>query len=393
MALKRKGEDPKTKVKVTSVKEDVTPNAENKRKMDEYNAASAAYKSAESKYKSDVEAYNKQIKAYSEQPKGRRDMTTFFQGGGRYLNPQELEAFNKENEDVSRRGGLKASKVYVSKDYGKEGVAMGYSGYKGAYHEWLDKPTAPKKQTLAEPKAPNLSLERMPMLKVKKIESTSSKKLATPTEKETPEWEAPSRKYMKTKSGKKIAYNVSAGEFIGGEINRGKQKDGSVRLGSYLAPKSKSKIKESGFQYNREGKEAKAYYGGFEGQTKSDINERRGAIKAEKRELRQGIKDVRRGVTPASESLSKSERIQGYRKEIKNLRAENKQAKQAGKYFDKNLEARSFYDDGREVVRAQAKEKPGAKFFTPEAMKGYRESMNNPANRNTISAKIKNQKK
>jgi hypothetical protein len=384
MALKRKGEDPKTKVKITSVKEDVTPNAENKRKMDEYNAASTAYKSAESKYKSDVDAYNKQMKVYNEKNvKGRRDMT-FFQDGNRYLNPQELDEYNKRKSE--EYGGLKASKVMVSKGYGKSNVDVSskgekgsYSGYLGAAHEWFDKPTAPKKQTLAEPKAPNLSLERMPMLKIKKIETTSSKKLAERTPSEEPEqWQAPSRRYTETKVTKSTARNAARNE---GKLKSARVSDISL----------KSKV--AGLSYNKEGKEAKAYYGGFEGQTKSDITERRGAIKVEKRELRQGIKDVRRGVTPASESLSKSERIQGYRKEIKNLRAENKQAKQAGKYFDKNLEARSFYDEGREVVRAQAKEKPGAKFFTPEAMKGYRESMNNPANRNTISAKIKKEKK
>ena len=384
MALKRKGEDPKTKVKITSVKEDVTPNAENKRKMDEYNAASTAYKSAESKYKSDVDAYNKQMKVYNEKNvKGRRDMT-FFQDGNRYLNPQELDEYNKRKSE--EYGGLKASKVMVSKGYGKSNVDVSskgekgsYSGYLGAAHEWFDKPTAPKKQTLAEPKAPNLSLERMPMLKIKKIETTSSKKLAERTPSEEPEqWQAPSRRYTETKVTKSTARNAARNE---GKLKSARVSDISL----------KSKV--AGLSYNKEGKEAKAYYGGFEGQTKSDITERRGAIKAEKRELRQGIKDVRKGLTPASESLSKSERIQGYRKEIKNLRAENKQAKQAGKYFDKNLEARSFYDEGREVVRAQAKEKPGAKFFTPEAMKGYRESMNNPANRNTISAKIKKEKK
>jgi hypothetical protein len=372
MALKRKGEDPKTKVKITSVKEDVTPNAENKRKMDEYNAASASYKSAESKYKSDVEAYNKQMKVYSDQPKSsRRDVQTKFAGGGRYLNTQELEKWNASKS--GDRAGLTSSKVYVSKDYDPN------KEYKGYFHEDLNKPTAPKKQTLAEPKAPNLSLERMPMLKIKKIETTSSKKLTERTPAEEPEqWQAPSRRYTETKVTKSTARNAARNE---GKLKSARVSDISL----------KSKV--AGLSYNKEGKEAKAYYGGFEGQTKSDITERRGAIKAEKRELRQGIKDVRKGVTPASESLSKSERIQGYRKEIKNLRAENKQAKQAGKYFDKNLEARSFYDEGREVVRAQAKEKPGAKFFTPEAMKGYRESMNNPANRNTISAKIKNQKK
>jgi hypothetical protein len=349
MALKRKGEDPKTKVKVTSVKEDVTPNAENKRKMDEYNAASASYKSAESKYKSDVEAYNKQMKAYNEAPRvaGRRDMETTFQGPGKYLTGKDLEDWNAKKSEG--RGGLTAKKVYVSKNYNPD---KEYTGY---FHEDLNKPTAPKKHALTEPKAPKLDLERMPMLKVKKIESTSSKKLATPTEKETPEWQAPSRRYTETKVTKSTARNAARNE---GKLKSARVSDISL----------KSKV--SGAAYNKEGKQAKAYYGGFEGQTKSDIAGRQSAIKAEKRELRQGIKDVRRGVTPASESLSKSERIQGYRKEIKNLRAENKQAKQAGKY-----------------------DASSAKFFTPEAMKGYRESMNNPANRNTISAKIKNQKK
>lgn len=385
MALKRKGEDPKTKVKITSVKEDVTPNAENKSKLDKYYSTIESNKAAEGKYKSDVEAYNKQMKSYQEnQPKGKRDMTTFFQGGGRYLSSNELEKWNKEGSEAV--SGLKASKVYVSKGYGSNGVDVSskgdkgsYAGYKGAFHAWYDKPTAPKKPTITNPEAPKLDIERMPMLKVKKIETTSSKKLAERTPAEEPEqWQAPSRRYTETKVTKSTARNASRNE---GKLKSARVSDISL----------KSKV--AGLSYNKEGKEAKAYYGGFEGQTKSDITERRGAIKAEKRELRQGIKDVRKGLTPASESLSKSERIQGYRKEIKNLRAENKQAKQAGKYFDKNLEARSFYDEGREVVRAQAKEKPGAKFFTPEAMKGYRESMNNPANRNTISAKIKNQKK
>lgn len=384
MALKRKGEDPKTKVKITSVKEDVTPNVDNKSKLDKYYSTIESNKAAEGKYKSDVEAYNKQMKAYNEKNvKGRRDMT-FFQDGSRYLNPQELDEYNKRKSE--EYGGLKASKVMVSKGYGKSNVDVSskgekgsYSGYLGAAHEWFDKPTAPKKPTITNPEAPKLDIERMPMLKVKKIETTSSKKLAERTPAEEPEqWQAPSRRYTETKVTKSTARNASRNE---GKLKSARVSDISL----------KSKV--AGLSYNKEGKEAKAYYGGFEGQTKSDITERRGAIKAEKRELRQGIKDVRKGVTPASESLSKSERIQGYRKEIKNLRAENKQAKQAGKYFDKNLEARSFYDEGREVVRAQAKEKPGAKFFTPEAMKGYRESMNNPANRNTISAKIKKEKK
>ncbi len=228
MALKRKGEDPKTKVKITSVKEDVTPNAENKRKMDEYNAASTAYKSAESKYKSDVETYNKQMKVYSDQPKSsRRDVQTKFAGGGRYLNAQELEKWNASKS--GDRAGLTSSKVYVSKDYDPN------KEYKGYFHEDLNKPTAPKKQTLAEPKAPNLSLERMPMLKIKKIETTSSKKLAerTPSE-ETNQWQAPSRRYTETKVTKSTARNAA----------RDKGKLGSAKV-SDISLKSRSETKKA----------------------------------------------------------------------------------------------------------------------------------------------------
>jgi hypothetical protein len=389
MALKRitKGDEPKKK----STWKDVEENAS----IQERN------KSAKSKYESEMSSYNKQMKVYNEKNvKGRRDMT-FFQDGNRYLNPQELDEYNKRKSE--EYGGLKASKVMVSKGYGKSNVDVSskgekgsYSGYLGAAHEWFNKPSAPTGPVYEKEKEINrneLEIPRMRNLKKNEtFEGINTKKnvgniiekpkgkisITKKTEEQAPEWQAPSRRYTETKVTKSTARNAARNE---GKLKSAKVSDISL----------KSKV--AGLSYNREGKEAKAYYGGFEGQTKSDITERRGAIKAEKRELRQGIKDVRRGVTPASESLSKSERIQGYRKEIKNLRAENKQAKQAGKYFDKNLEARSFYDEGREVVRAQAKEKPGAKFFTPEAMKGYRESMNNPANRNTISAKIKNQKK
>jgi hypothetical protein len=206
-------------------------------------------------------------------------------------------------------------------------------------------------------------------------------------EEQAPEWEAPSRKYMKTKSGKKIAYNVSAGEFIGGEINRGKQKDGSVRLGSYLAPKSKSKVKESGFQYNREGKMAKAYFGGgFEKQTTSDINEKLASIKKGKQEFRQGIKELRKGKGTPSETLTAGERIQGYREGIKELRAEKREAKLAGKYLKKTDNQYTGAYEGKE-----SSPRSKVKFFTPEAMSGYgefanyRKSTDNAANRNTIS--------
>ena len=364
--IKPKGEDPKSKLKVTYEKENVTPNADNKKKMEEYNTSLSAYKAAEGKYKSDVETYNKQMKAYNEQPKtNRKDVQTKFAGGGRYLSGQELEKWNAGKS--GERGGLSAKKVYVAKDYSSD------KEYKGYFHEELNKPIAPKKHTLAEPKQPELSLERMPMLKAKKIETAAPKKLAERKTEEAPTWEEPSKISTKTKTSFSTARNAAR--------NEGK-------LGSARVANQTIKTMVGGREYKKEGGQAKAYFGGFEGASKFDIKDRQNAIKAEKKELRQGIKDVRKGAAAPVESMTKGERIKGYREEIKGLRAENKQAKMAKQYV-KKAGAEYYGVNAGESSSTQSK----VKYYTPEAMTGYRDSMNNPANRNTISAKMKNMKK
>ncbi len=360
MKTSRNGEPPGKKINVIvkTKREAYVPNAENQRKIDEYESALAKNKTIEDKYKSDVETYGKQMKAYSEQPKGRRDMTTFFQGGGRYLNPQELEAFNKGNaEDVSRRGGLKASKVYVSKDYGKEGVSMGYSGYKGAYHEWLDKPTAPVKQKTPTVERPKLAIERMPMNKLVSISTDTPRptRMALPEEKE--KWQAPGRNLVSVEK-----------TFT---TRSGKQKTRTP------ISKAVENVKRKA-QYKQELKQGKAYFGGFEGESASDIASTKSSLKKQ-------IKDVKKGTVAPMESVSKRERLKGYKSELK-------QAKQAEKYA-KKVGAEYYGVGAGQNVEFNPKFGSKVRFATPETFKGYRPSTDNPANRNTIISQEKKIKK
>lgn len=355
MALKRKGEDP---IIVKTKREAYVPNVENQKKMAAYESALAKNKTIEDKYKSDVENYGKQMKAYEEQPKGRKDLQTFFQGGGRYLSSSELEDWNKQNS--GERGGLAAKKVYVSKGYGKEqpgGPMKGeggksLAGYKGSFHEWFDKPTAPAKQKTPTVEKPKLAIERMPMDKVTGI-ATKKKQLAVPEEKE--KWQAPGRnlvsveKTFTTRGGKEKTRNVVS--------------------------KAVENVKRKA-QYKQELKQGKAYFAGFEGQNAGDISET-------KKGLKQQIKEVRKGTAAPMESVSKRERIQGYKSELK-------QAKQAGKYI-KNLGnefTMSGATAGENIKRvgpnaeAVAKKTGRIRFATPETFKDYRPSTDNPTNRN-----------
>lgn len=364
MALKRtNGEPPGKKINVIvkTKREAYVPNAENQRKTAEYESALAKNKTIEDKYKSDVETYGKQMKAYSEQPKGRKDLQTLFSGGGRYLNPTELSEWNKQKS--GDRGGLAAKKVYVSKGYGTEqsgGPMKGeggksYSGYMGAAHEWFDKPTAPIKQKTPTVEQPKLAIERMPMNKLVSISTDTPRptRMALPEEKE--KWQAPGRnlvsveKTFTTRSGKDKTRNVVS--------------------------KAVENVKRKA-EYKQELKQGKAYFGGFEGQNAGDISETR-------KELKQQIKDVRKGTAAPMESISKRERIQGYKSELK-------QAKQAGKYI-KNLGnefTMSGATAGENIKRVGpnaevvAKKTGRIRFATPETFKDYRSSTDNPVNKN-----------
>jgi hypothetical protein len=371
MKTKRNGEDPTNKsgVIVKQKREAYKPNVENQRKTAEYESALSKNKAIEDKYKSEVESYGKQMKAYSEQPKGRKDMTTLFQGGGRYLDPTELSDWNKQRS--SDRAGLQSKKVFVSKGYGKESSDKGkfssekggtYSGYLGASHEFFEEPKAPVKREITSVERPKLEIERLPLNKVISITTAGSRKLAVSDDKE--KWNAPSKPLV------------------------GIEEKFSTRGGKMKKTNALSKAVENvkrNVQYKQELKKGKAYFGGFEGQSAGDISDR-------KKELKQDVQDIKntRGVAGPT-SMTESEVRQAKRSMIKDVKSEQRQAKLAGKYVK---------EVGREYTGVKAGEKTentkfGSKvrFATPEAMAGYRSSMDNAANKNTIDSKMKAEKK
>jgi hypothetical protein len=392
MRTKKNGEPP-SKVTVKTKREASKPNVENQKKIAAYESAMSKNKAVEDKYKSDVEAYGKKMKVYSEQPKGRKDMTTLFQGGGRYLNPTELADWNKQK--AGERGGLEAKKVYVSKGYGKESSDKGkfssdkggtYSGYLGASHEFFDKPTAPSKFKTPTVEKPKLGVEKMPIDRVTSIKSGPTKLAVAKEDQETPTWENPSRLESKTKWTSRKASNANL-------IERGNLKSAKVF-------KSKGKIKEAGIKYNREEKQFKSYYGApasisgsdRAGMTAEDLVKERGALKEVKKELKADIKKTKPGGT-----VSRGE----IRSELKNVKKDIRSIGKAQKYAAGNIEARSVEEGGQEKVITIAKKNGTAKFFKPEMGEQYsdfsksqfRMSEDNPANRNTLISQEKKLKK
>lgn len=408
---KPNGEDPKKPKGEVTAKKPVEP-PQKQYTLDDYyknEEIKSRNKAAKEKYESDLASYNKAMKAYSEQPKGRKDMTTLFQGGGRYLNPTELEAWNKEAETSGRSetmGGLKAKKVYVTKDYGKEGsistlktaTGKSYSGGLGAFHEWMEEPKKPiqgpyeKELNIDITKLPREPLQKLPLKPVQKIDQGKGKLMTrsyeqTPAEK--PDWEAPSKTETKFKTRYKGASNANT--FERGPLKSARVVD--------LKRSSSKEVKVKG--YNKEAKMAKAYFSGYEGKSKFDIegtSEERGAIgtlKADKADLKSGIKEARKA--------GDREKVQGYRAAKKDVKSEIKQAKLASKYLSKLGQEDIGVVGGQNLYRTR-----DIKTFTPAAMAGFtgskqdtynsdanfnkflaKRSTDNPANRNTITAQEK----
>lgn len=413
-----KGDDPKkpkanAEVKVTAKKkveppqkqytwDDVSKNEEVKSRN----------KVARERYESETANYNKQLKAYGElEPKGKRDMQTFFQGGGRYLTGKELEDWNKEQSASGQEGraGLKASKIYVSKGYGTDQPGKStlsnergsYQGFKGTFHEWLEKPkpsTAPvyeKEENIDVRKLP--PTEKLPLLKPGKIDSGGGKLVtrSTPSEPtEKSDWQDPSGVRVKSRFVK--PKNVKVGEYIGQNIKYAAQK--ATGKNPILRPGVEKK-KEALIQgkSGREGKMAKAYFSEYEGKSKNDIKGALGDLKADKADFKSAIKEVRKG-TAAPSTIDKSERIQGLRAAKKDVKAEMKQAKLASKYLGKL---------GEEYIGVRAGQKLSStgkiKENTPDKYLGFpgskqdvdnrdakfnkflaKSSTDNAANRNTI---------
>lgn len=420
MKTGRKGEDPTKKkgveptkaqseVKVTAKRPgEPQPKQYSWDDVSKLEATKASNKAKREKYESDVETYNKQMKAYSNQPKNR-DMSTFFQGGGRYLSGAELEKFNKEQEEsgaASEQAGLKASKVYVSKGYGMEDAEKGglssgrgaYQGYKGAYHTWLEKPSKVASPIYEKEESIDVNRIDLPKMELRKPKlEPKNKKLATYTKQEeaAPTFEEPTGG-VRTKTRYAKAKNQSLGDYIGGNIKYAASKltgDTPVLRGGV------KKTREALFQgkTGKQAKEFKAYYGApssisgsdRSSMTASDIAQERESLKGVKKELRADIK--KGGAVPKSELKA----------ELRNVRKDIRATKQAEKYASKNIEARSIYPSGKEEVVLIEKPNAGSNVYRgSELGKQYSEftksqqikkSSDNPANRNTtFGRKIKN---
>jgi hypothetical protein len=366
-------------------------------------------KAAKEKYESDLQNYNKQVKFYKEnEPKGKRDMTTFFQGGGRYLSEKELADWNKEQSQSGQeeRAGLKASKIYVSKGYGSEqsGSHMkgesgkSYAGFKGTYHEWLEnpkKPTLPAYEKEENIDTKKIPLQKLPLKPVQKIDQKKGK-LSIPkkVEKEIPTWEEPSGG-VRTKTRIVKAKNQSLGDYIGGNIKYAVSKVTGGEPGLRGGVKKTRTALIQG-KSGREAKEFKAYYGApssisgsdRSGMTASDIAQERESLKGVKKQLRADIKKA----TPGS-LISKSD----LKSELRNVRKDIRATNKAEKYAEKNIEARSIYPNGKEEVVVRGKEDAKSKIYNPSLGEQYsaysrsiKSSTDNPINKNkTFGRKVK----
>jgi hypothetical protein len=88
-------------------------------------------------------------------------------------------------------------------------------------------------------------------------------------------------------------------------------------------------------RFNKEVRQGKAYFGSNEGSSSADLATKRSSLKSDKAGLKSAIKDIKRDaktVVP-TKSLTKSERIKGYRAEIGNINKDLRTTKKAGRYL------------------------------------------------------------
>ena len=356
--------------------------------------------------KKSEETYNKQLKFYNEQKNGAsKDLKTMFKGGGRYLNADELKKWNSENaNNVPERAGLTAEKIYVPKSFkygdptdNKGGVkTAGGKGYEGSgpvHHEWLNKPTKTGPLPVKKINPSDLSLPKMDYLKPGML-PTKKGKLKESQEKGMPEdWSikkpsrfsgasisdsAPSLNRRKAVKGED---NVKFGEGI--RTSRG-EKAGIKKLAYAAVANPLQKVR-----FNKEVRQGKAYFGSNEGSSSADLATKKSSLKSDKVGLKAAIKDVKGGTALAS-SLSKSERIGGYRAEIKNINKDLRTTNKAGKYLS-NLRMGSGYQAGATVNEDTSTGLRSGKiqYATPGRFEGFADSPQNKRVDKLASLKVK----
>lgn len=219
---------------------------------------------------------------------------------------------------------------------------------------------------------------------------------------EKADWEAPegSTKY-RTKYKLPYISTTDKGKSLGRFI---KAKAEAIGKDNALTPgliKTQGKERLIQGKTGRQAKMAKAYFSGYEGQSKFDIkgtSEERGVIgnlKADKASLNTGIKEARKA--------GDREKVQGYRAAKKDVKSDIKQAKLASKYLTKLGQETTGVREGQEL-RSTGK----ITTNTPAAYLGFsgskqdtynsdanfnkflaKRSTDNAANRNTIPAQEK----
>ncbi len=421
-----KGEDPKKpkaqqEVKVTAQKQNEPPQ---KRyyTQEEYNkneATKARNRAAKEQYESDVANYNRSMKIYKEGPESIQEISPdSITATNRKSNSLSAEKMNKDISEKLKKGELvpindpsldpETRKIISEKFKGGRSDVFGntsdryvskgtkYSGDKSSIKIYETYKTPEQAKAPTYEKEENIGLEKVIPEKMKLLKPTLKTKkgeLAGVSTKEKGDWEAPSRTETKVKTRFKGASNANTFE-------RGPLK--STRV----VDLKRSGTKESRVKgYNREANMAKAYFGGgYEGKSKFDIegssegpgiiSELKGQKKEMKARIRAGEGDV---ITQ-----------QGRKAELKDIKSNIRQAKLASKYVTKLGQEFTGVTEGENLYRTGK-----IKTFTPEAMAGFsgskqntydvnanknatrenqatafRNQMNNPANRNTISSQI-----
>ena len=421
MKMGRRGDPPIKKKKATDTKEVTVsadkPVAKSTWEDVDYN------EEAKKKNANSLSTYDKQSKFYNESQKsGSKDLKTMFSGGGRYLNSDELKRWNSENSNNTEdRAGLEAEKIYVPKDFkydspskGKSSTAVeGYKSNGPVYHEFLKKPINPK--PLPEKKINTNDLE-MPKLPTKKVGLLPTKggsiiERKAPDKPENWSIQKPSKFHAVN-----VAYSapsLNRRKAVKGEDNV-KFGQGSLELhsgaGRFGFKKAAYAAVANPLQrarFNKEVRQGKAYFGSNEGSTSGDLATKRSSLKSDKAGLKTAIKEVRKDKALPS-SLTKSERIKGYRAEIGNLNKDLRTTNKASRYLkdlgqpSANTKITEYKTSAGDVKNINTGK---IQYATPGKFEGYADSPQNkrvdklanlrinPANRNTIELQLKTNKK
>ena len=161
-------------------------------------------------------------------------------------------------------------------------------------------------------------------------------------------------------------------------------------------------------RFNKEVRQGKAYFGSNEGSTSGDLATKRSDLKSDKADYKTSIKEVRKGKVDPGASLTKSERIRGYRAEIGTINKDLRTTNKASRYLkdlgqpsanSKITEYKTSAGDVKKINTGKIQ------YATPGDFAGYADSPQNkrvdklanlrinPANRNTIELQLKTNKK